>query len=156
ASEAALPSASLVLSATAPLSEALAREAETRLPAPLLEIYGSTETGQIATRRTAQETAWHLYPGVRMESRAGTPEDEGPTVWVYGEHVETPVPMGDAIELIDDTHFLLPGRKADLINIAGKRASLADLNHQLSALAGVVGGVFYMPNDAPAAPHKHG
>ncbi|MDP1109250.1 hypothetical protein Q6289_30315, partial [Klebsiella pneumoniae] len=77
-------------------SEALAREAETRLSAPLLEIYGSTETGQVATRRTAQETAWHLYPGVRMESRAGTPADEGPTVWVYGEHVETPVPMGDA------------------------------------------------------------
>ena len=73
ASDAALPSASLVLSATAPLSQALAREAETRLSAPLLEIYGSTETGQVATRRTAQDTAWHLYPGVRMESRAGTP-----------------------------------------------------------------------------------
>lgn len=156
ASEPALPSASLVLSATAPLSEALARKTETRLSAPLLEIYGSTETGQVATRRTAQETAWHLYPGVRMESRSGTPEDEGPTVWVYGGHVETPVPMGDAIELIDDTHFLLHGRKADLINIAGKRSSLAYLNHQLNAIAGVVDGVFYMPDDAPAARHTYG
>lgn len=156
ASEPALPSASLVLSATAPLSEALAREAETRLSAPLLEIYGSTETGQVATRRTAQETAWHLYPDVRMESRPGTPEDDGSTVWVYGGHVEAAVPMGDVIELIDETHFLLHGRKADLINIAGKRSSLAYLNHQLNAIAGVEDGVFYMPDDAPATPHAHG
>jgi len=156
ASEPTLPEASLVLSATAPLSEALAREAESRLAAPLLEIYGSTETGQIATRRTAQETAWHLYPSVRMESRPGTAEDEGPTVWVSGGHVETPVPMGDAIERIDDTHFLLHGRKADLINIAGKRTSLAYLNHQLNAIPGVADGVFFMPDEAPAAPHAHG
>ncbi|CAJ0693189.1 hypothetical protein LMG19089_01130 [Ralstonia edaphis] len=156
ASEPALPSASLVLSATAPLSEALAREAETRLSAPLLEIYGSTETGQVATRRTAQQTAWCLYPDVRMESRPGTPEDDGPAVWVYGGHVETAVPMGDVIELIDETHFLLHGRKADLINIAGKRSSLAYLNHQLNAIPGVEDGVFYMPDDTPAAPRTHG
>lgn len=156
ASEPTLPDASLVLSATAPLSEALAREAESRLRAPLVEIYGSTETGQIATRRTAQETAWHLYPGVRMESRPGTVEDDGPTVWVCGGHVENPVPMGDAIERIDDTHFLLHGRKADLINIAGKRTSLAYLNHQLGEIPGVVDGVFFMPDDAPTAPHAHG
>ncbi|MCO5397190.1 AMP-binding protein [Ralstonia soli] len=156
ASEPTLPSASLVLSATAPLSEALAREAESRLAAPLLEIYGSTETGQIATRRTAQETAWHLYPGVRMELRPGTAEDDDPTVWVCGGHVDTPVPMGDAIERIDDTHFLLHGRKADLINIAGKRTSLAYLNHQLNAIPGVVDGVFFMPDDAPTAPHAYG
>lgn len=156
ASEAPVPSASLVLSATAPLSESLAREAETRLSAPLLEIYGSTETGQIATRRTAQQTAWRLYPDVRMELRRGTPEDDGPTVWVYGGHVEAAVPMGDVIELIDETHFLLHGRKADLVNIAGKRSSLAYLNHQLNAIAGVEDGVFYMPDDAPTAPHTHG
>ncbi len=155
ASEPTLPNASLVLSATAPLSDALAREAEARLAAPLIEIYGSTETGQIATRRTAQETAWHLYPDVRMESRAGTADDDGPTVWVSGGHVETPVPMGDAIERLDDTRFLLHGRKADLINIAGKRSSLAYLNHQLNAIPGVVDGVFFMPDDAPAAPHAH-
>ncbi len=159
ASEPTLPNAALVLSATAPLSAALAREAEARLDAPLIEIYGSTETGQIATRRTAQGTAWRLYPALRMEARASTPDDDGPTVWVSGGHVETPVPMGDAIELLDtpdDRHFLLHGRKADLINIAGKRSSLAYLNHQVNAIPGVVDGVFFMPDDAPAAPHAHG
>ncbi|MFX7891121.1 hypothetical protein ABTK46_20125, partial [Acinetobacter baumannii] len=80
--------------------EALAREAEARLAAPLLEIYGSTETGQLATRRTAQDTAWHAYPDVHLELRTSTTDDDGLTVWVSGGHVETPVPMGDTLELL--------------------------------------------------------
>ncbi|CAN0623527.1 AMP-dependent synthetase and ligase [Burkholderia multivorans] len=149
----ALPPASLVLSATAPLSEKLAREAEARLAAPLIEIYGSTETGQIATRRTAEGATWHLFPDIRLEARAGTHDDDGgPSFWVSGGHVETPVPMGDALEPLDDAHFLMHGRKADLVNIAGKRTSLGYLNHQLNAIPGVADGVFFMPDDdAPGA-----
>ena len=55
----------LVLSATAPLSQNLAREVEQRFQTRLLEIYGSTETGQIASRRTAETAEWQLSPGVR-------------------------------------------------------------------------------------------
>jgi acyl-coenzyme A synthetase/AMP-(fatty) acid ligase/3-hydroxymyristoyl/3-hydroxydecanoyl-(acyl carrier protein) dehydratase len=153
-SEQALPRASLVLSATAPLAEKLAIEAEARLDAPLIEIYGSTETGQIATRRTAHGATWELFPGVRLDvrdpgpSNDAAPGDDGEsTVWVSGGHVEVPVPMGDALELLDDTRFLLHGRKADLINITGKRTSLAYLNHQLNAIPGVADGVFFMPDD---------
>ncbi|WP_197330883.1 AMP-binding protein [Ralstonia syzygii] len=129
-SDHALPPAALVLSATA----------------PLIEIYGSTETGQIATRRTAQGATWHLQPGIRLEARAGTPEEDGPVTWASGAHLDAPVPMGDTLEPVDDTHFLLHGRKADLINIAGKRTSLAYLNHQLNAISGVEDGVFFMPS----------
>ena len=50
-----LPATDLIVSATAPLSQDLAREVEQRFRTPLLEIYGSTETGQIATRRTARD-----------------------------------------------------------------------------------------------------
>jgi len=162
----ALQPAALVLSATAPLSEKLACEAEAALEAPLVEIYGSTETGQIATRRTSQGAAWQLFPDIRLDARAAhdapdhdaAGDDSGPTVWVSGGHVETPVPMGDALELLGDGRFLLHGRKADLVNIAGKRTSLAYLNHQLNAIADVVDGVFFMPDDtAPAdadAPHE--
>ncbi|KFX26367.1 AMP-binding protein [Ralstonia solanacearum] len=145
-SDHALPPASLVLSATAPLAAPLAREAETRLAAPLIEIYGSTETGQIATRRTAHGAAWHLQPGIRLEARAGTADEDGPVTWASGAHLDAPVPMGDTLEPVDDTHFLLHGRKADLINIAGKRTSLAYLNHQLNAIPGVEDGVFFMPS----------
>ncbi|MBN3569593.1 acyl-CoA synthetase family protein [Burkholderia cenocepacia] len=145
----ALPPAALVLSATAPLSEKLACEAEAALDAPLVEIYGSTETGQIATRRTSQGAAWELFPDIRLDARAEPDgDDSGPTVWVSGGHVETPVPMGDALELLGDGRFLLHGRKADLVNIAGKRTSLAYLNHQLNAIAEVVDGVFFMPDEA--------
>ncbi|WP_175733685.1 AMP-binding protein [Burkholderia ambifaria] len=158
----ALPPAALVLSATAPLSEKLACEAEAALDAPLVEIYGSTETGQIATRRTSQGATWQLFPGIRLDARdAHDPhhapncdaaaDDSGPTVWVSGGHVEAPVPMGDALELLGDGRFLLHGRKADLVNIAGKRTSLAYLNHQLNAIAGVVDGVFFMPDEAAPA-----
>ncbi|WP_322039789.1 AMP-binding protein [Burkholderia diffusa] len=155
----ALPPAALVLSATAPLSEKLACEAEAALDAPLVEIYGSTETGQIATRRTSQGATWQLFPGIRLDARAAQDEpgrdaagdDGGPTVWASGGHVETPVPMGDALELLGDGRFLLHGRKADLVNIAGKRTSLAYLNHQLNAIADVVDGVFFMPDDAAPA-----
>jgi acyl-coenzyme A synthetase/AMP-(fatty) acid ligase len=151
ANEQALPAAALVLSATAPLSEKLAIDAEARLGAPLMEIYGSTETGQIATRRTARTAAWELFPDVALQARhdtgTGAADDDGPTIWASGGHVEEPVPMGDALELIGATHFLLHGRKADLINIAGKRTSLAYLNHQLNAIPGVIDGVFFMPDE---------
>ncbi|SAK71375.1 beta-hydroxyacyl-ACP dehydratase [Caballeronia catudaia] len=148
ANDEALPRASLVLSATAPLSEKLALDAEARLQAPLMEIYGSTETGQIATRRTARTAAWELFPDIMLTPRAD--DSNEPTMWASGGHVEVPVPMGDALELIDGAHFLLHGRKADLINIAGKRTSLAYLNHQLNAVPGVVDGVFYMPDESPS------
>ncbi|MDR5881636.1 AMP-binding protein [Caballeronia sp. LZ032] len=148
ANEAPLPPAALVLSATAPLSEKLALDAEARLAAPLMEIYGSTETGQIATRRTSRGAAWELFPDVTLTPRA---DDNGDTtMWASGGHVETPVPMGDALELIDGAFFLLHGRRADLINIAGKRTSLAYLNHQLNAIPGVIDGVFHMPDDTHA------
>ncbi|KXV01677.1 beta-hydroxyacyl-ACP dehydratase [Caballeronia megalochromosomata] len=148
ANEETLPRASLVLSATAPLSEKLALDAEARLEAPLMEIYGSTETGQIATRRTARTAAWELFPDIVLTPRADDAGEQ--TMWASGGHVEVPVPMGDALERIDDTHFLLHGRKADLINIAGKRTSLAYLNHQLNAVPGVVDGVFHMPDETHA------
>ncbi len=154
ASDAALPEAALVLSATAPLAEKLASEAEARLHAPLIEIYGSTETGQVATRRTAKGATWALFDDIRLEARqpARTDDngaaDEGPTMWASGGHVEVPVPMGDALEMLDAQHFLLHGRKKDLINIAGKRTSLAYLNHQLNAIEGVMDGVFFMPDDS--------
>ena len=47
-----LPPVDMLLSATAPLSTTLAAEAEARTGAPMLEIYGSTESGQLASRRT--------------------------------------------------------------------------------------------------------
>lgn len=148
-----MPAADLVLCATAPLGRQLAAETEALFAAPLCEIYGSTETGQLATRRTAQEDAWTLVPGVRLQARRhaagdGTEADTGTETWAEGGHIEQPVPLGDAIAPLDAQRFLLHGRKADLLNIAGKRTSLGYLNHQLTAIDGVRDGAFFMPDDA--------
>jgi len=57
------------------------------------------------------------------------------------------VPLSDIIEILDAQRFLLHGRHADLINIAGKRTSLAYLNHQIAAIPGVVDAAFFLPDE---------
>jgi acyl-coenzyme A synthetase/AMP-(fatty) acid ligase len=136
-SEIELPPVDLVMSATAPLSRELAREVEEKYRAPLLEIYGSTETGQIAMRRTAERAAWRLWPGVHLSIA----NDQ---VVAYGGHVEQLTPMCDVIEIISEEEFLLHGRTADLVNVAGKRSSFGYLNAQLNAIPGVIDGAFFL------------
>lgn len=143
----AMPAADLLLCATAPLGRDLAAAAEALFHGPLREIYGSTETGQLATRRTAQEDIWTLVPGVRLQPRTADGAADTMT-WAEGGHIEQPVALGDAIEPLDAGHFLLHGRKGDLLNIAGKRTSLAYLDHQLNAIDGVQDGAFFMPGDS--------
>ncbi len=135
------PAADLVISATAPLSRALAVEAEARFGAPLREIYGCSEAGQLALRETARETAWRCLEGVALR------QDERGT-WATGAPVETATLLQDVIELSGPRRFLLHGRTSDLVNIAGKRTSLAHLNHQLTAIEGVRDGLFVMPEES--------
>ena len=137
AAEVHLPAVDLVLSATAPLSQNLAREIEQRFETRLLEIYGSTETGQIASRRSAETAEWQLFSGVQLVS------DQEKT-WAEGGHVEQRTAMCDVLEVTAADRFLLHGRLSDLVNIAGKRSSLAYLNHQLNAIPGVIDGAFFL------------
>ncbi|MDQ7968532.1 MAG: AMP-binding protein [Oxalicibacterium faecigallinarum] len=139
----ALPTTSLIVSATAPLAPQLAAQSEQAFKAPLCEIYGSTETGQIATRRPTVSQEWNLFPNIQMQRHPDDASDE--RMWISGGHVEVPMPMNDAIELKEAGRFLMHGRMADMINIAGKRSSLAYLNHHLNAIPGVEDGAFYMP-----------
>jgi acyl-coenzyme A synthetase/AMP-(fatty) acid ligase len=142
--EIVLPALDLIVSATAMLPTNLAREVEQRYTAPLLEIYGSTETGQMAARRTALEDHWQLWPGVRLEL-----VDE--RCWAQGGHIEQATAVADVLELKGTDRFVLHGRTADLVNIAGKRSSLGYLNHQLNAIPGVVDGAFFVRDDAQAS-----
>ena len=138
-----LPAIDLLLSATAPLSVQLASAAETACKAPLYEIYGSTESGQLASRRTTADLAWELLPGVALQQ-------EGDQTFAGGGHVEGRVVLSDIIEILANGRFLLHGRHADLINIAGKRTSLAYLNHQMAAIPGVVDAAFFLPDNESA------
>ena len=135
-----LPALDLLLSATAPLSGELASQAERRCHAPLYEIYGSTESGQLASRRTTAGPSWELLADVELDQADALST-------AFGGHVEGRVALSDSIEIIDDRHFLLHGRHADVVNIAGKRTSLAYLNHQIAAIPGVVDAAFFLPDE---------
>ena len=135
-----LPSLKLVVCSTAPLPQQLASEVEQRFEVQLLEIYGSTETGQIAVRRPTVTAEWRLWPGVTLEVR-------GNETWAQNGHIEQSTRMCDVLELTGESRFLLHGRIADLVNIAGKRSSLAYLNHQLNSIAGVQDGAFFHVED---------
>ena len=134
------PPADFLLCATAPLSPQLAAQAEARFNAPLYEIYGCTEAGQIAARRTVKSSEWRALPGIKLRAR-------GKGTWVSGGHVETEVLLADVIELRGRENFLLHGRTADLVNVAGKRTSLAHLNYQLNSIDGVLDGIFVSPEE---------
>jgi len=129
-----LPALAAITSATAPLSQELAAEAEARYGAPVVELFGSTETCVIAHRRTTSETAWRVYPDIVLK-----PQPDG--TLVDAPYFGQPVVLQDIVELLPDHAFHLCGRNADLVEIAGKRASLADLTRRLLALPGVTDAV---------------
>ena len=139
----ALPAIDLTLCATAPLSPQLAARAEAALAAPLMEIYGCTEAGQVASRRPTAGIEWHTYDGLRLSG-------DGADTSVQGGHVPQAIRLADVIEVIDATRFRLLGRSNDLINIAGKRSSLAHLNHHLNTIPDVHDGAFWLPPDDAA------
>jgi acyl-coenzyme A synthetase/AMP-(fatty) acid ligase len=51
--------------------------------------------------------------------------------------------LQDIVELLPSRQFILRGRNGDLLEIAGKRASLGDLNRRLLAIPGVEDGVVF-------------
>ncbi len=138
--EIALPPVALVLCATAPLAPQLAARAEARFGAPLVEIYGCTEAGQVATRRTVAGPEWQTFDGLSLSG-------DGDAVTVSGGHVPQPTVLADVLEVESEHTFRLLGRSNDLINIAGKRSSIGHLDFHLNSIEGVVDGAFWMPPD---------
>ena len=134
----------MVISATAPLPVALAEAVEHAWNTEVHEIFGATEVGSIASRRTAREEHWTMYPGV--SSRETTD-----AILIDAPFLE-PRPLSDAIERLDAHRFRLIGRGGDLLKLGGRRASHAGLNHILTRIAGVEDGVFAVPADLDERP----
>lgn len=141
-----------VISATAPLDEAFATALEEAWGTRVSEIFGATEFGSIAHRRTAGERHWTLYPGVRLSlGQPGADGDAAPTVeapWA------APAALRDVVEpLPGGAGFMLLGRRGDVIKLGGRRASLTGLTHILNRLEGVTDGVFLAPDDLETRPN---
>jgi acyl-coenzyme A synthetase/AMP-(fatty) acid ligase len=129
----------LLVSATAPLAVSLAVLAEQKITDKLLEIYGSTETGQLATRRTSETYDWTAFDGIQISQK----EDK---FFASGDQIEGVVEINDRLELKAD-NFVLHGRTVDMVNIAGKSTTLGYLNHQLLSIADVEDGVFFTQSE---------
>ncbi len=133
----ALPPVAAMVSATAPLPVDLVMAAEQRFAAPVLEVFGSTETCVFASRRPSVDQDWLLYDGVNLH-----PQPDGTVV--HAPQLAVPISLADIVSLADGgRRFRLRGRRADMLEIAGKRASLADLNRRLLAIPGVRDGVVF-------------
>lgn len=130
----ALPGLAGALCATAPLAAAEARDFESRTKAPLVEIYGSTETGVAGTRRTAVERTFALLAGI--EAVAGA---HGTTF--RGGHLDGEVRLSDRIRRVGEGRFELAGRDGDMVKIGGKRGSLAGVALAIKRIPGVVDAV---------------
>ena len=136
-----LPPIAAMVSATAPMPVALASAAEQRFGAPLQEVFGSTETCVFASRRPTVDEDWQLYDGVTLH-----PQPDGTTV--DAPQLSAPIGLADIVSLSDGgRRFRLRGRHADMLEIAGKRASLADLTRRLLAIPGVLDGVVVQLDD---------
>lgn len=137
-SDTPLPPVAAVLSATAPLAEDLARLITRKLLCPVLEIYGSTETGQLATRMPVNDPTWETLAGVELKI-------ESDDTWAHGDVYESPQLLNDFVELLTPTHFKLIDRRANIINVAGKRNTLSCLNAAIAQLPGVIDAEFFIP-----------
>lgn len=140
-----LPTLAAFVSATAPMPPELAAEAEKRFGAPVCEVFGSTETCVFASRRTSVDEEWTLYDGVTLH-----PQPDG--TLVHAPQLAEPIALADIVTLHDEgRRFRLRGRNTDLLEIAGKRASLGDLNRRLLAIEGVRDGVLFQLDEPDAS-----
>jgi acyl-coenzyme A synthetase/AMP-(fatty) acid ligase len=141
-----------VISATAPLERALAEQAEADWGTQVLEIFGATEVGSIASRRTVSGDDWELYPDVAMVDAEVPNPNTGGACQITAPWAE-PRPLGDRVERTPDgRHFRLVGRVGDLVKLGGHRASLAGLSRILTGIEGVQDGVFLAPDDLDQNP----
>lgn len=152
-SGAALEGLAGIVASTMSLPPPLAREAEARWNVPVVEIYGSTETGALATRRAAADADWAPLPGVVIR---GQGDGDEARFSAEGPHIPGVTALGDRLALGEGGRFRWLGRANDLVKVAGRRASLAALNRALLEIPGIDDGVItFPPQPTPAPDESH-
>ena len=125
-----------IITATAPLSKPLAQKLETEFDTDVQDIFGCSESGILATRRTSVDEEW-----VYSDTFELTMSDDG--IKIAAAHLSEDVMLPDIVELTGPNRFRWMGRQQDMVNIAGKRGSLAELNFRLKEIPGVVDGIIF-------------
>ena len=129
-----------IVSATSPLSIDIASNAERILGANIFEIYGCSESGAIATRRTSKNNEWELLEDYSIKV-------SGKSTLLKAIGYEDLIDISDQIKIIDNNFFYLLGRGGDLVKIGGKRESLSGLTCKLREIDGIDDGVFFIPKE---------
>lgn len=116
-----------VFSSGGVLPRETARAAGDILGTTPLEIYGSTETGGIAWRKSVEETAWKPFPRNTV-----TVNNEG-RICVRSPYIHDPAGFisGDIGHFLDDGTFMLEGRADSIVKIEEKRISLTEVENRL-------------------------
>lgn len=133
----AAPDCRLIVSAGGVLPWTSAQEVYRWLKLPVDEIYGSTETGVLATRtRASEEELWQPFSGVCFR------QDHQQRWWATSALIaET-----EGLQLDDQLQFAaggfqLCGRYDRIVKIEDKRVSLSEIERRLLALPQVVDAV---------------
>ena len=121
-----------VFSSGAPLSETDALRSEQLLQAPVIEIYGSTETGGVAWRRQQQSACWTALPCVDWRIEQGKLQVRS----TFLEHPEHWWLQSDRASP-QDAGFHLLGRADRVAKVGGKRISLTQIENCLSLQEGI-------------------
>jgi acyl-coenzyme A synthetase/AMP-(fatty) acid ligase len=105
----------------------------------ITEVYGSTETGGIATRcRAKGEAFWTPFKGLDWKIRENS-------FLVRSGFISTEVPKdlegyfktGDMAEEKENNSFILKGRADGIVKVAGKRVDIRDVENRIRDIQGV-------------------
>ncbi|MEH6493820.1 AMP-binding protein [Halopseudomonas sp.] len=115
-----------IFSSGAPLQLAHAQQAEALLQAPVIEIYGSTETGGIAQRQQSASGVWQALPSVDWQI-----VDDA--LLLHSPFLEQPALGWQQADRVaqQDGGFVLLGRGDRVAKVAGKRVSLEQIEQRL-------------------------
>ena len=95
-----------------------------------LEIFGSTETGGVASRRQGERLEWEVFEPVKVGRN-----EEGRLVVDSPFSCEKGFMMGDGVELAEDGRsFALLGRMDRMVKIAEQRVSLPEMEEKMKVL----------------------
>ena len=129
----------ITLSATSPLDVALAERAETHLRTKVVDLYGCTEIGSLATRRLTCDPAWTFFDCFDLEF-------SGERLTVGAHFLPTSTTLADSFTRLGPNRYRLEGRTTDIAKVGGKRESLAKLNTILLGIPGVEDAIIYDPS----------
>lgn len=138
----------LVFSAGAPLPPGTGAASEAILGAPLIEIYGSTETNSIAWRAVSGlEPHWQPFPAIKIDRLPdGRITLTSPYIIGHDRYEGQ-----DLIQLATGGGFDLIGRADRVVKIEGKRVSLGEVERCLRAHPAIAAAaIVVLPEPAPS------